>query len=322
MSHLREDERLLHLFLHSVFVNCRVKSPNIGNHLFFLCTFVLASLLFPFLFLRRTGKEFHNEQLRLYAKYDPGYLIHFLEGSTHYQLEDALKICHDYKLHRETVFIMERMGKSDEALALIITQLRDIKYAVEFVAKQSDDELWEVLISAAMEREEYIGALLENIGGHVDPIILLDRIPKGKKIPRLRDHLVKIISDYNLEMSLRKGCNEILKTDSVELAEKYVKGQRKGVRIDRSAHCAICQESVGSSEKGSGGFVVFFCRHVFHNRCIAPASSASASGTPSSSSSSASDLRLSGQRGGKLHCTLCEKNQELSSRISRREIAK
>lgn len=260
--------------------------------------------------------------MRLYAKNDPGYLIHFLEGSTHYHLEDALKICKEYKLHRETVFIMERMGKADEALQLIINQLRDIKYAVEFVSKQNDDELWEELIQNAMQNEEYIGILLENIGGHVDPIKLLDRIPRGKKIPGLRDHLVKIISDYNLEMSLRKGCNEILKTDSVELAEKYVKGQRKGVRIDRSAHCAICQESVGTSEKGSGGFVVFFCRHVFHNRCIAPASSSSPSASPSaSSSSSTSDLRLSGQRGGKLHCVLCEKTQQLSSRISRREIS-
>jgi hypothetical protein len=256
--------------------------------------------------------------LSLYAKYDPGYLIHFLEGSTHYQLEGALKICQEHKLYRETVFIMERMGKADDALNLIINELRDIKLAVEFVSKQNDDELWQELISAAMKNEQYIGALLENIGGHVDPIKLLEQIPKGKKIPGLRNHLVKIISDYNLEMSLRKGCNEILKTDSVELAEKYVKGQRKGVRIDRSAHCAICQESVGTSEKGTGGFVVFFCRHVFHNRCIAPASTSSPS-TPSSSSSS-SDLRLSGQRGGKLHCVLCEKNQQLSSRISRREV--
>ena len=38
-----------------------------------------------------------------------------------------------------------------------------------------------------MNKEEFISGLLENIGGHVDPIRLISQIPKNLQIPNLRD---------------------------------------------------------------------------------------------------------------------------------------
>lgn len=206
-------------------------------------------------------------------------------------------------MYAETVFILERMGSAKEALTLLIKQLKDVKKAVDFVSKQNDDELWEYLIANSMNENEFISELLEHIGGHVDPLRIIKRIPPGLQIPKLRDRLVKIISDYKLEMSLREGCNEILKADSVELVEKYVKGQRRGVRVGMDAQCAVCSESIGMSGKGHGGYVIFFCHHIYHNKCIVPTGGGAA----------ASDLRLSGQAGGKIHCLLCEKNQKTLS---------
>jgi hypothetical protein len=203
-------------------------------------------------------------------------------------------------MYAEMVFILERMGWVKEALTLLIKQLKDVKKAVAFVSKQNDDELWESLIEQSMNESEFISELLEHIGGHVDPLRIIKRIPPGLHIPKLRDRLVKIISDYKLEMSLRGGCNEILKADSVELVEKYVKGQRRGVRVGMDAQCAVCSESIGMAGKSHGGFVIFFCRHIYHNKCIVPAGGGSTS----------NDLRLSGQKDGKVHCVLCEKNQK------------
>lgn len=46
----------------------------------------------------------------------------------------------------------------------------------------------------------FITGLLNNIGTHVDPILLIHRIKEGMEIPNLRDSLVKILQDYNLQV--------------------------------------------------------------------------------------------------------------------------
>ena len=47
---------------------------------------------------------------------------------------------------------------------------------------------------------DFITGLLNSIGTHVDPIILIRRIQTGMEIPGLRDSLVKILQDYNLQV--------------------------------------------------------------------------------------------------------------------------
>lgn len=47
---------------------------------------------------------------------------------------------------------------------------------------------------------DFIKGLLDNIGSHVDPLMLIERIKEGMKIPGLRDSLVKILHDYNLQV--------------------------------------------------------------------------------------------------------------------------
>lgn len=48
----------------------------------------------------------------------------------------------------------------------------------------------------------FITGLLNNIGTHVDPILLIHRIKEGMEIPNLRDSLVKILQDYNLQVRM------------------------------------------------------------------------------------------------------------------------
>ena len=63
------------------------------------------------------------------------------------------------------------------------------------------------------------GALLDHIGGYVDPLRLVQRIPAGLQIPDLRDRLVHIIADFRTQTSLREGCNRILHHDCLVLAQ-------------------------------------------------------------------------------------------------------
>ena len=65
----------------------------------------------------------------------------------------------------------------------------------------------------------YAGELMDNIGGYVNPLRLLQRMPEGMAIDRLRDRLVHIIADFRTQTSLREGCNTILHTDCLLLAQ-------------------------------------------------------------------------------------------------------
>jgi len=47
----------------------------------------------------------------------------------------------------------------------------------------------------------FITGLLNNIGTHVDPIILIQKIREGLEIPGLRNSLVQILHDYYLQVS-------------------------------------------------------------------------------------------------------------------------
>ena len=63
------------------------------------------------------------------------------------------------------------------------------------------------------------GSLLDHIGGNVNPLRLIKRIPEGMAIARLRDRIVQIVADFRTQTSLREGCNTILHTDCVLLAQ-------------------------------------------------------------------------------------------------------
>ena len=92
------------------------------------------------------------------------------------------------------------MGNSKDALELILSQLRDITRAIDFCKEQNDPDLWTLLINYALDKPEFITSLLQNIGTHVDPSILIRQIKLGLQIPGLRDSLVCILQDYNLQV--------------------------------------------------------------------------------------------------------------------------
>lgn len=122
-----------------------------------------------------------------------------------------------------------RMGNCRRALQMIMEELEDVDKAIEFAKEQDDAELWEDLISYSIDKPRttktpidsvilltftnflclwlsafvspaFITGLLNNIGTHVDPILLIHRIKEGMEIPNLRDSLVKILQDYNLQV--------------------------------------------------------------------------------------------------------------------------
>lgn len=245
------------------------------------------------------GRDFHDMQVELYAEYDTTMLLPFLRSSQHYTLEKASEICLRKGLLKEQAFILGRMGNSKQALAVIINELGDMEEALEFASMQNDDEIWEELIKQSTQRPEMVGKLLEHTVGNLDPLHIVNVVPDGLEIPRLRDRLVKIVTDYRTETSLRHGCNDILKADIVNLLVKYYKEARHAVYMsnaedevrtkrddkrmaDSPAKASSLKNMDLKSKTRVGGrccmcfdpfsiqnvsVVIFFCCHAYHMNC-------------------------------------------------------
>lgn len=74
----------------------------------------------------------------------------------------------------------------------------------------------------------FIRGLLENVGAEIDPIRLIRRIKDGLEIPGLKEALIKILHDFQLQISLLEGCQAILNCDSTDLASIRQRGQNSG----------------------------------------------------------------------------------------------
>lgn len=186
--------------------------------------------------------EYHDLMVRLYAQHQKGSLMNFLKLSTNYRLEEALSICQEANLIKEVVYLYGRMGDLRIALKYI-TESQGISEAVEFCKEHQDRELWQDLIAYSMDKPEYIGALLKNIGTHInDPIGLIDRIPVGCEIEGLMPALVTILQDYQLQISLEQSCRDLMSKDCFSLLEKQIRCQTQGITVKEDQLCDHCNQ--------------------------------------------------------------------------------
>lgn len=79
---------------------------------------------------------------------------------------------------------------------------------------------------------EAITFLLQKIGTYVDPRLMVQRIEPSLEIPGLKKALVKMMCDYNLQVSVQEGCRKMLSNDYFNLHERLVKCYQKGIFID------------------------------------------------------------------------------------------
>eukprot|EP00736_Rhodelphis_marinus_P005752 Rmarinus@m.24945 len=229
------DQRLLHAYLHRLFVRDTM-----------------------------VAKKFHEMQVELYAKYDAGYLLTFLRQTDHYSLQKALQVVQAREMYPEMVYILGRMGgdSTREALTILVRDMHDVERAIDFCMDQNDPELFDDLIRYSLDNPDFIGGLLEHLGGYIDPIKLIRLIPTDMEIPGLKAKVTKIISDYRLQVTLRQQCHTILRDDCVSLAKNLDRQQRGAVRVDvGSATCSLCTRTIRgvtgaaleSARKGKSG---------------------------------------------------------------------
>ncbi|CAO1625027.1 unnamed protein product [Sympodiomycopsis kandeliae] len=243
----------------------------------------------------QTVTEYSDLQVELYAKHDYPQLMHYLRAmSSHYSFEKAFKICEYHDYIPEQVFLLGRVGDNKRALNLIISRLQDVALAINFAKEQNDDDLWEDLLRYSETRPTFIKGLLENVGAEIDPIRLIRRIRNGLEIPGLKDALIKILLDFNLQISLLEGCVGILDSDILRLEEQRMQGQTAARHFDvvddlhhiygntvsaEGNVCPICKEGLFCKPRDSYDAirrnhklqlprVAFLCGHSYHLICL------------------------------------------------------
>jgi len=98
---------------------------------------------------RNLSRSYHSMHLELIIKYDPSKLMNFLQLSDSYKDFDALEQCKTAKLYKEQAFLFIKIGKTEEAVQILIDHCCDNLKEVVDLAVQfniSDDLLWEKII--------------------------------------------------------------------------------------------------------------------------------------------------------------------------------
>jgi len=213
-------------------------------------------------------RNLHKDLVLLYAEFAREKLLPLLKRSDNYSIAKALDVCKRLEYYPEMVYLLGRMGNTKDALHLVMSQLGDIEQAIEFCKDQNDTDLWHDLIGLSLDRPNFLKVLLQKIGTYVDPRILIRRIGKHTKIPGLKNALVKMMTDYNLQVSVEEGCTKIVVSDCFDLHEKLYNSRRKGCSVDEQHVCSACQKCIISQDHVDGNVLIFYCQHVFHEECV------------------------------------------------------
>ncbi|XP_074029511.1 vacuolar protein sorting-associated protein light [Leptinotarsa decemlineata] len=213
--------------------------------------------------------KYHKELVKLYAIFAREKLLPFLKKSDHYPIQEALDICQKEKYYPEMVYLLGRIGDTKEALELIIKELKDMQYAISFCREHDDSDLWDDLINHCVDKPEFVTFLLEGIGTYVDPTDLVLKIKQDMEIPGLKNSLVKMLNQYNLQVSVQEGCKKILVSDYFNLQKKLVNVHQRGLSVTEEMVCGACHRKLIEKDPArAANIAIFNCKHAFHSHCM------------------------------------------------------
>lgn len=217
--------------------------------------------------MKNEGRKYHPQLVKLYANFSPNKLLPLLRRSHNYPIHEALAICKERNLYTETVYLLDRMGNTKEALQLLISKIGDMEQAIIFCKEHNDMDLWEELVELSLSKPDFIKYLLQKIGTYVDPRVLICRLDKDVEIPGLKNSVVKMLQDRSLQISIKEGCKNIVVSDSYNLHKSFVGMQQCGYSVDDDLVCSVCNQKVLIKDNRNN-VLLFYCRHTFHEECL------------------------------------------------------
>lgn len=180
------------------------------------------------------ARDYGNQLMALYAKYDHVALSAFLKSNNNYDIGSAVDLCRaDKSLTPDLVYLLGKVGRNMEALRLIIDELQDPYQAISFSLKQKDSELWNFLVDYSIDKPLFLKALLENIAMAQTPTYkLIERIPPNLEIPGLKGCLLNIFTENELQLSVTKGAHEIITNECHRETDALGRLRMGGVAFD------------------------------------------------------------------------------------------
>ena len=168
----------------------------------------------------------------LFAEYDRPLLMEFLKSSQSYDFEQAYAVCEKRSYVPELVYLLSKTGQTKRALFLIIDRLADVSQAIAFAKSQADPDLWNDLLEYSMDKPRFIRGLLEEVGTAIDPITLVRRIPTGLEIEGLRDGLIRMIREHEIQFSISQGVARVLRGEVAAAMDTLRTGQKRAVKFE------------------------------------------------------------------------------------------
>ena len=171
-------------------------------------------------------------------------MIRFLRWSSHASsgpefAEAAYEVCtkrREGPLWNEMVFLLSQQQRSQEALHILLTEVGDVRRAIDFIEGERDSaltkELWDALIQHSLDHPAFLTGVLDYAGlSSVElPSRLIKEIPDRMEIVDLRRKLVKIVEDYRFQLALQQGCRETMETWFHRERARLYQMQRRGRR--------------------------------------------------------------------------------------------
>ena len=182
------------------------------------------------------GKSLVNDSadiaVSLFAEYDRPLLMSFLRTSQSYTIEKASEICKKREYIPELVYLLSKEGQTNAALFLIIDKLQDVSQAIAFAKEQDDSDLWNDLLEYSMNKPRFIRGLLEEVGTAINPITLVRRIPEGLEVEGLKEGLIRMIKEYELQDSISEGVARVLRGEVATGMSTLRTGQKRGIKFE------------------------------------------------------------------------------------------
>ncbi|CCH45016.1 Vacuolar protein sorting-associated protein [Wickerhamomyces ciferrii] len=190
--------------------------------------------IITFLYLQKISKVdplsvelYETEMVELYSKFDRSQLLTYLKKKQHYNIEKVMEIMKLKNFNEELVYLLGKVGKSKEAMYLIIETMDDPKQAIEFATEQKSSELWQIFLEYGIKKPNFIKVLIEYTGILFDPQIL-KKIPEKVEVEGLKDSLIRITKDNKILVSIQESILKILENEAVEVSDELNELRTKG----------------------------------------------------------------------------------------------
>ena len=199
--------------------------------------------------------------------------IKFLRLTNYLDLEDALSKFRQLKsklFHAEIACVLRRLGKTKEAIAILLYEVKDIPLAINYIKDCNEEGLKQVIVDCCKADSNLAAQLFEHIAIiPLNPNVILSMLPSKISILDLKSKLRNILEQLQFDAYIFDHSNCSQAQDLLMLSRKRNQGQRRAVVIDQSSYCGFCYSPIHFVPKSlvTTHDIVYENKCVYHQSC-------------------------------------------------------